>query len=317
MKKQLLIIGCALAGILAGCQDVLVHETPAEQQAQQTDSVWTVCIQAERGDGPQTKGLAIEGTDEAGTTVLKSIWKADEPVYVYLGTECIGILKATPLTDPHFATLSGTVTTTGITPNTTTLTLCTPREDWSYTGQVGRLLLQDDPNNPGNHNRSIEQRYAYTMAENILVTDAADGRITTGRASFANQQSIYRMNFRFQKNGTGDRYAIDAKRVWITAAGGGLVLSRGADGSTVTGTLEVILDEATPNPFFVALRNNNTTDEEALSLRVLDNEGITYYGTKTIPAQYKPNGAFVSMKNATLTGRLELAKRTEGVTEAL
>ena len=31
---------------------------------------------------------------------------------------------------------------------------------------------------------------------------------------------------------------------------------------------------------------------------------MTYKGSKTIPASYKPNGTFVSMKNATLNDRL-------------
>ena len=322
MRRNLLLI-LALAGVLAGCQGVekeLIQDLTEDQRVQdpsKKDTVWTVCIEAERAEGPETKGLAIgDGDEEATTKTLRSIWKTDEPVLVYLGTDCIGTLKATPQEDPHKATLSGTVTTSGITPGVTTLTLRTPRQDWDYSGQVGWLLLQDDPNNQGDANRSIEKRFHYTMAENILVTEATldaagKGTLTTSKAGFANQQSIYRMSFRFQKNGSGDKYAIDAKRIWITAAGGGLVLSRGADGSSVTGTLDVILDEATRNPFFVALRNNNTTDEEALAFRVMDNEGVTYYGTKTIPAAYKPNGTFVSMKNATLTGRLGVSLHTE------
>ena len=313
MKKVFTIL--ALAGALAGCQGL-------EQDVSTIDKEWTLCIQAEWADVPETKGLAFEGENEASMTSLKSIWKADDPVLVYLGTECIGTLKATPLEDPHKATLSGTVTTGNITPGITTLTLRTPRAEWAYTGQVGRLLLSDDPNNQGDANRSIEKRFHYTLADNILVTAASTGEggkgtLTTSYASFVNQQSIYRMNFRFQKNGAGDKYAIDAKRVWITAAGGGLVLSQGLDGSSVTGTINVVLDAATQDPFFVALRNNNVADEESLRFRVMDNDGVTYYGTKTIPAAYKPNGTFVSIKNATLTNRLSVPFSTQTVSEAL
>ena len=313
MKKVFTIL--ALAGALAGCQGL-------EQDVSTIDKEWTLCIQAEWADVPETKGLAFEGENEASMTSLKSIWKADDPVLVYLGTECIGTLKATPLEDPHKATLSGTVTTGNITPGITTLTLRTPRAEWAYTGQVGRLLLSDDPNNQGDANRSIEKRLHYTLADNILVTAASTGEggkgtLTTSYASFVNQQSIYRMNFRFQKNGAGDKYAIDAKRVWITAAGGGLVLSQGLDGSSVTGTINVVLDAATQDPFFVALRNNNVADEESLRFRVMDNDGVTYYGTKTIPAAFKPNGTFVSMKNATLTNRLSVPFSTQTVSEAL
>ena len=298
-------------------EEALFQEEYESMRGRSADSVWTVCIQALWDDGPETKGLDIQGTDEASASGLKSIWKKDDPVLVYLGTTCIGTLKATPdETDAHKATLTGTVTTTGITANSTKLTLMTPRQDWDYTGQVGRLLLKDDPNNQGDSNRSIEKKYHYTMAENVLVTSAEGGTITTDKASFVNQQSIYRMNFRFQK-GSETPSAITAKRIWITAAGGGLVQSQGLDSPSVTGTIDVILDDAISTPFFVALRNNNTTSAEDLKFKVMDNDGVTYYGAKTIPAAYKPNGTFVSMKNATLTGRLDLPLSNETVGTAL
>ena len=324
MMKRCLLIGIALVFVWTGCIKDETELIPDQQEAQRPqlkDSVWAVSIRAEKEteNGGMTKGLAIgTGDSEANTTVLQSIWKANEPVEVYLDGTHIGTLTATPdATDAHQATLSGTVTTTGITPGTTKLTLLTPRQDWDYTGQVGRLLLQDDPNHPRESNRSIEKKYHYTLAENVLVTAASNGTLTTDKASFANQQSIYRLNFRFQHNGAGDTFLITAKRIWITAASGGLVQTQAWDGSSVTGTIEVLLDNASEKPFFVALRNNNTTTAEDLRFKVMDSEGITYFGTKNIPAEYKPNGTFVSMKNATLTGRLELDLQKETVTEVL
>ena len=316
MMKRGLLIGIALAFVWTGCME---EELLPEEQTAEPASEWTLTLQAVKQDASETKGLAIGGGDsEANTTVLQSIWKAGEPVEVYLEGTHIGTLTATPdATDAHQASLSGTVTTTDITPGKT-LTLLTPRQEWDYTGQAGRLLLQDDLNYyKGEDNRSIEKKYHYTMAENVLVTAASNGAITTDQASFANQQSIYRLNFRFQHNGAGLISAITAKRIWIAAEGGGLVKTRALDGTSVTGTIEVLLDNATENPFFVALRNNNTTTAEDLAFKVMDSEGITYFGTKTVPAAYKPNGTFVSMKNATLTKRLELALHTETVTEAL
>lgn len=308
-----LLLAVAAAGAWAGCRNVeteLLQDISETRRTQPEDSLWTLSIQAVKEE-PGTKGLAIgDGDTEASTTILRSIWKAEEPVEVYQEGTCIGTLKATPdATDAHYAILSGTVTATGITPGTTKLTLLTPRQKWDYTGQVGRLLLQDDANNQGDQNRSIEKRYHYTLAENVLVTGVSvdqEGKasLTTGNAGFTNQQSIYRLSFRYQHNGAGDKFPITAKRTWITAADGGLVLSRGLDGSSVTGTIDIILDAATADPFFVALRNNNTTTAEELKFKVMDNEGITYYGTKTVPAAYKPNGTFVSIKNATLTDRL-------------
>ena len=319
MMKKCLLIGIALAFVWSGCMKEEPLPEEPEGLTAAAESVWTLTLQAVKQDTPETKGLAIgAGDSEGSTTVLQSIWKVDEPVEVYLGGTHIGTLTATPdPTDAHWATLSGTVTTTGITPGTTKLTLLTPRQDWNYTGQVGRLLLQDDPNYKGEDNRSIEKKYHYTMAENVLVTAASNGTITTDKASFANQQSIYRLSFRFQHNGAGDKFPITARRIWITAADGGLVQTRAWDGSSVTGTIEVLLDNASQNPFFVALRNDNTTTAEDLKFKVLDSEGITYFGTKNIPEDYKPNGTFVSMKNAMLTGRLELALQNETVTEVL
>ena len=328
MMKRCLLIGIALAFIWTGCikdEAELIPDHQEELRLQPKDSVWAVSIRAEKeipgptGNEGMTKGLAIgAGDSEESTTVLQSIWKADEPVEVYLDGTHIGTLTATPdPTDAHHATLSGNVTTTGVTPGTSRLTLLTPRQDWDYTGQVGRLLLQDDPNHYGATNRSIEKKYHYTMAENVLVTAASNGTITTDKASFANQQSIYRLSFRFQHNGAGDKFPITARRIWIAAADGGLVQTRALDGSSVTGTIEILLDNASPDHFFAALRNNNTTTAEDLKFKVMDSEGITYFGTKNIPAAYKPNGTFVSMKNATLTGRLELALQNETVTEVL
>ena len=324
MMKRCLLIGIALVFVWTGCikdETELIPDPQEAQRLQPKDSVWAVSIRAEKEteNGGMTKGLAIgTGDSEENTTVLQSIWKANEPVEVYLNGTHIGTLTATPdATDAHQATLSGTVTTTGITPGTTKLTLLTPRQDWDYTGQVGRLLLQDDPNHPRESNRSIEKKYHYTLAENVLVTAASNGTLTTDKASFANQQSIYRLNFRFQHNGAGDKFPITARRIWIAAAGGGLVQTQAWDGSSVTGTIEVLLDNASEKPFFVALRNNNTTTAEDLRFKVMDSEGITYFGTKNIPAEYKPNGTFVSMKNATLTGRLELALQKETVAEVL
>ena len=312
---------------LAGCNKVeeLSPGDPGTQPIVAADSVWTVSIQAVREQSDSdTKGLAIgDGEPEATTKSLQCIWKANEPVEVYLDGNNIGTLRATPSgSDPHKATLSGTVTAGSITPGVTRLTLLTPRQDWDYTGQVGRLLLQDDPNNQGDDNRSIEKKYLYMMAQDILVTEASSGgngksTLTTEDASFANQQSVYRLSFRFQHNGAGDKYPIYAKSVRITAAGGGLVQSQNLDGSSVTGPISVILDNSTAEPFFVALRNQNTTETEDLNFQVTDNEGITYYGSKSIPAQYKHNGTFVSVKNATLTGRLELSEHQTTVTEAL
>lgn len=308
MKKTILLIA-ALLGAMAwtGCMKIeeeLIEEKP--EVVEEKATTYTVSILAERNDGPQTKGLDVDG-EEATTTLLKSIWKDGEEVKVYLGTDCIGTLTATPVgTDAHKATLSGSVTTTAsIKENTTTLTLLTPRETWDYTGQIGKLMLSDDATD------SIEKKFHYTMASDVLVTGATDHggnnwTITTENASFTNQQSIYRLSFRY--NDGVSKTAITTKSVTISSANGHLVQSLAVDGSSlVEGPISVTLGTATVDPFFVALRNGDETNDEVLTFTVVDNTGITYRGTKAIPAAYKPNGTFVSVKNASLTERLDLA----------
>ena len=307
MKKNIFVL-LALAGTLAwtGCmKENLAPVTPEEEVAAAVDSVWTVSLQAVKSDVPETKGLAIEG-EEAATTVLKSIWKAGEEVKVYLGTTCIGTLTATPDgEDAHNATLSGTVTTTGLKEGTTTLTLLTPRESWDYTGQVGTLLETA---------YSIEKMYHYTAATGVLVktVDTENNAITTEKATFVNQQSIYRLSFRYQ---TGDtKTGIVAKNVTITTERNKLVQSQSVDGATVTeGSISVTLATPSSDPFFVALRNGDATDE-AITFTVIDTEDATYKGSKVVPAAYKAGG-FVSVKNATLS-RLGVGKSATVISTA-
>lgn len=316
MKKTILLIA-ALLGAMAwtGCMKIeeeLIEEKP--EVVEEKATTYTLSILAERNDGPQTKGLDI--SDEADATLLKSIWKAGEEVKVYLGTDYIGTLTATPDgTDAHKATLSGSVTTTAsIEENTTTLTLLTPRETWDYTGQVGKLLLTDDATD------SIEKKFHYTMASDVLVTGATDHgennwTITTENASFTNQQSIYRLNFRYN-NGVS-KTAITTKSVTISSANGQLVQSQVLGGATTEGPVSVMLGTATADPFFVALRNGDETNEEVLTFTVVDADGVTYRGTKNIPAEYKPNGTFVSVKKASLNQRLDLALSATEVSTVL
>ena len=291
MKKYIIM---ALAGAVAwtACQIVEeepVREEPATVEQPENSSVWTLTVQAERGIG--TKGLEI--SDEANATLLQSIWKADEPVEVYLGSTHIGTLTATPDgVDAHKATLSGTVTTDGITPGSTTLTLLTPRQSWDYTGQVGTLLESAG---------SIEKKYHYTMASSVLVTGVSGNEITTENAILSNQQSIYRLSFKYSDSN------IATKSVTISGASGQLVQSQVLGGATTEGDISVTLGTATSDPFFVAIRNGDEAGNEVFTFTVVDSDGVTYRGTKTIPAAYKPNGTFVSAKNTTLSQRLDLA----------
>ena len=159
------------------------------------------------------------------------------------------------------------------------------------------------------------------MASPVLVTGASDDgaghwTITTEDAHFTNQQSIYRLSFRY--NDGVSKTAITTKSVTISSAGGHLVQSQAVDGSSlVEGSVSATLGTASADPFFVALRNGDETNEEVLTFTVVDGTGVTYRGTKTIPAEYKSNGTFVSVKNASLTERLDLALSATEVSTVL
>lgn len=292
MKKNIYVMMALVAAMAwTGCmREQLAPEDPREQLTAAADSVWTVTLQAVKKDAPDTKGLAIEG-EEANTTVLKSIWKTGEEVKVFLESACIGTLTATPDADAHKATLSGTVTTTALVAGTSTITLLTPRETWDYTGQAGTLLEAAN---------SIEKMYHYTAATGVLVkaVDTENNTITTDNATFVNQQSIFRLSFRYKKPDE-TKAAIVAKSVTISSKRGKLVQSQSVDGTTVTkGPISVTLGTPSSATLFVALRNGDEADE-AVTFTVIDTENATYKGSKFIPAGYKAGG-FVSVKNATL-----------------
>ena len=88
-------------------------------------------------------------------------------------------------------------------------------------------------------------------------------------------------------------------------------------GDDTLGDISVSLPSPTTNPFFVALRNSNETSSDIIHFIVEDADGVTYHGTKNIPSEYKPNGTFVSIKNATLNQRLDLIPKMDPVTTIL
>ena len=312
MKKSFIIL--TLLGVLLwmGCAPVeLVPEVVPERQAGRADSVWTLTVRAEMNDNPQTKGLGLNGNDEASATVLTSVWVTGEKVYVYLGDDLIGTLTARADTDDdRYATLTGEVSTTGITPGSTQLTLLTPhpREDWTYVGQTG-LLLVNDGGLSGLVN-SIAARYDFAQAE-VQVTEVTGNNLMTKNAVFGSQQSIYRLSFCFQKSEGESKTPITVQRLTITGAGAGLWKGWNMG----TGPISVILYTPTEAPFFVALRNEDTINAEDLIFEVYGTDGVTYLGRKNVPAKYKPNGAFLSAKNTTLSDRLGVPEISTGSVE--
>ena len=84
------------------------------------------------------------------------------------------------------------------------------------------------------------------------------------------------------------------------------------DGTVTEGPISVTLGTATADPLFVALRNGDEVQAEKLYFTVVDAAGVSYRGSKNIPAEYKANGSFVSIKNASLTERMDVPVSSNG-----
>lgn len=316
MKKISIILAALLAAMAwTGCQDTLEMNDPTnrgERPGAGKDSV-TLTIEAGKQAGTKALELVSEGQK------LNAFWKSGEVVKVFAtGAEPIGTLTATPKDDKTKATLTGTISTTGLAANQK-LILLFPDAAWSYEGQSGRLLY--DENQPTW--KSIEKDFDFARAE-VTITEVSDSRITTTSSTvFENQQSIYRFGFRY---GTTEGPTIRSKTVLLSSNQGQLAKSgnvltgevtnySGGEPITVVLPEALTAEEATANTLlYFAVRNGNTTQDDTFSFTIYDNDGATYKGTKTIP--HNRLGSFVSAKTVPLD-RLELPQGATGVSTAL
>ncbi len=294
MKKNIInvtLIFLSALTMLLGCTEMIDPEEVPVRPDKQNHS-YKLTVSAKKSDGALTKGLAIgDAGTEVTTTSLKSIWKANEEVLVYLGTTKVGTLEVETIdpADNTKATLSGVISVDDIN-NIGSFTLITPRETWSYNGQKGKLLIEDDAE------FSIEKLYHYTMAT-ATVTSIESNNITLADATFQNQQSIYRMSFRY---GSGEsKVSIDAKTVTISSPGK-LVQDCSIGSEKVMGDITVTPDSPTTDVLFAAIRTEDSSSD-ALNLKftIVDQSGVTYKVDKSIPAANKANGTFISIKNTT------------------
>ena len=302
MKKYILPM-IALLGALAltACQrqeeDLVV---PAEQPDQDV-VVWMTTTQASKPADAGTKAL-----DLVEDKTLNAYWKAGEKVNVYLEGQYVGFLEVTPGAGekPLDATLSGPLSLSSLVSEGDELALLFPRRTdylWTYEGQNG-LLTGDG---------SIEECFDYARAT-VTVTekDSAHGTLTTSYASFLNQQSIYRFGFKFGET------TIPARTVILSSAVGQIATSCNvATGVAETGDLTIVRPAASTELTYVAIRNGNKSQDDTFSFTVYDGNGVTYEGTKTIPATALSKG-FVSAKSIAMD-RLEASLSTVETTTVL
>lgn len=301
MKKITMIMAALLAAMAwTGCKDTLETDDPSAREEKPVAVRDSVILTLEAGKGVNTKGLGL--TD--GNQTLNAFWKSGEKVYVFAsGLETsIGTLTATPdNTDKTKATLRGNIDATGLAKGQT-LTLLFPRATWSYDNQGGTLS-------------SIESNFDYARTQ-VTIESIESGQITTTKSTtFENQQSIYRFGFRY---GTVEGPTIRTKTLLLTSnqiklaktvnaiTGANTYFASGVP-MTIELSTALTADQAAAHELiYVAILNDNTTQDDTFSFTIYDADGATYRGSKTITSTHLAS-PFVSAKTIPMD-RLELSQ---------
>jgi hypothetical protein len=210
MMKSILKYTAAFAAILtaASCQkemelapEVTTPEEPAVKE-------YTLRVNASKGE--DTKALSLDGK------TLNVKWADTDQVSVFpesWATPAMGTLTAAA-SETGSTTLTGAVTGAA---EGNTLNLLFPRAEWSYTGQKG-ILLSDE--------NSIEKKYDYAAAT-VTVNEVDGTTITTDAANFTSQQAI--VKFILKNNDGSAALAVD--KLTISASSNKLVTNKGYRGT--------------------------------------------------------------------------------------
>ena len=205
LKITCLSAACIAALALVSCQK---ETTPAPAPEQPSAKTYTLTVDATKGD--DVKALSLDGQ------VLNVKWAATDQVSVFpesWATPAMGTLTATA-SETASTTLTGSVTGAAINDK---LNLLFPRAEWSYTGQKG-ILLSDE--------NSIEKKYDYAAAQ-VTVSEVVGTTITTNTANFTNQQAIVKFTLK-NKDGSA---ALAADKLTISAASNKLVTNKSYRGT--------------------------------------------------------------------------------------
>ena len=277
MKKFAFVI-LALA-TMAACQKA-EEFVNVEPEVIPPAGAYTLTVKASKT--VDSKALSLDGS------ALNAHWEDGETVAVYQEGNYLGQLEATADgTDATKATLSGTLTVTGVTQGAE-LMLLFPRADWDYTGQDGTIATIGSTYD-----------YASTTVTVASVDDVNNTITTTDGADFVNQQSVYR--FGFKVSGT----PLSVKGFTLSSDHGKLVTSRSYSGgwTSTYGGLTVTPASATSDLLYVSLRNENgnTTEADQFSFYAIGEDDALYVGYKEIPGDKLGNGKFISAKSIAVT----------------
>ena len=136
---------------------------------------YTMTVNASKGGDVTTRALVLDGK------TLKVKWADTEQVAVFpadWSNAPLGLLTAAA-SESGTTTLSGDLT--GSVNVNDNLNLLFPRNEWSYTGQKG-IMLSDE--------NSIEKKYDYALATETVKEIDGSMITTTADANFASQQAI-------------------------------------------------------------------------------------------------------------------------------
>ena len=274
MKQKTILIAALTGLLLAGCQtDELISEIERP-----TTGPWNLTVEASKEIPGQTRIDGATKALELSGSTLNAYWIDNEQVSVYQGGTYKGMLTATATGEKSpQATLSGSIE--GLSKGDP-ITLLFPRKDWDYTGQDGAA-----PSPTGD----LSTKYDYATAD-VTIQSVSGNNITTSGATFENQQSIFRFGF---KKGDSN-YSV--KAFTLASSKGKLVQSRTYESSNWTSTYGLLSVVPTSTPtdklYYMAIRNENTTEADKFSFYVIGDDNGLYTGSKDIPTSALVNGQF-------------------------
>lgn len=273
------------SGVFSACSsadDITTTEQPNDDAQQ----VYTMTVQATKGDDAFTRGLVLS---EDGKT-LSVKWNEGEKVYVLqnVGNDkwtVMGALTATPdAEDPTKATLTGSFGLNKVNPAATALRFVLHEAWMNYDYQQGILIDE------GNLS-SIENGYDYASCE-IPSTDftIADNTISIPDGIVLSSEQAIVKFILTEADGTTP---VEAWRLIIEAENNGIILFEdytkpSNNGRTVKGNLDI---DSTPfGDLFVAINNSGETN---YTLTAYVSEGLTYSFTTKSPVKFEKGKYYV------------------------
>ena len=262
----------------------------AEQTNNDAQQVYTMTVQATKGDDAFTRGLVL---NEDGTK-LSVKWNVGEKVYVLQNVDTdkwtvMGALTATPdAEDPTKATLTGSFGLNKVNPAATALRFVLHEAWMNYSYQQGILI--DEGNT-----ESIENGYDYASCEisSKNFTIANNTISIPNGITLKSEQAIVKFILT-EADGTTP---VDAHSLIIHDKNNGIVLFEdytkpSNDGRTVKGDLQIdhITSPASYSGIFVAINNPEETN---YTLTAHAHGGITYSFTTKNQVKFEKGKYYV------------------------